>query len=103
MPTDFVEFFEGTRVDAEHLNAFSEAINALETRTLIREILSGMPDNVLASFSTSQVIALNTETVFVNGLAQRPAVDYSTSGATVTFVEPPEPGDVLQITYSTGA
>lgn len=57
------------------------------------------PDGEILDFSFSSPGLPGTELVMINGLGQRATYHYTISGTTLTFSEPPEALDYLQILY----
>lgn len=66
---------------------------------IVRESLTGSPDGVKVDFTASNAIPSGTELVMVNGLVQDSPDHYTLSGNTVTFSDPPEDADSLEILY----
>ena len=66
------------------------------------ETLTGTPDGIETDFTLSSTPALNSLIVFMNGLALTPSYDYTLSGTTVSFDEPPLAGDILRASYAIG-
>lgn len=66
----------------------------------LKEILSGVIDGVNVDFTTQFAIEINTETVFINGLAQFPELHYTVNGNIISLDEPAEVGDRLTIIYT---
>ena len=67
----------------------------------IREVPTGDIDGVNAEFRLEHTPNGGTETVYMNGLAQQSGVgdDYTISGPTITFPEPPPVDTTLSVTY----
>lgn len=63
--------------------------------------LAGTQDGVNVTFTTPDFFVDETETVFVNGIAQTPAAHYTFVGATgtITFTSAPQPTDNLKGSY----
>lgn len=75
-----------------------DAISAIE---LFKEELAiGVVDGVNPFFTSSFDFALETLSVFTNGLKMRKLVDYNTTGnSTIQFLVSPEVGDVISLQY----
>lgn len=68
--------------------------------TPFREQPSGNVDGVNGTFTLAHTPVADTETVFKAGVQQIPGgVDYTLTGTTLTFVTPPNIGEVPWVTY----
>lgn len=68
--------------------------------TVTREIPTGSINGVNTTFTLANVPTLNSEQVYLNGLLQDTrGIDYSISGAIITFLVPPQTGDRVLVTY----
>jgi hypothetical protein len=68
------------------------------SRSVTRESPGGAVDGVNAAFLLSSAPAAGSEEVYLNGLLQG-ASGYSLSGALLTMVRPPLPGDEVLVSY----
>lgn len=57
------------------------------------------PDGANSTFSLNYEATDDTVLVTINGIMQTPAVAYSITGNSITFAEPPQPSDTVQIRY----
>ncbi len=78
---------------------FAFPLEAVEAYAYIIEDLTGTVDGANDIFSTSAPIESGSETVYINGLAQRQGVDYTLSDNIVTLIPAPLVGDYLSIRY----
>lgn len=70
------------------------------TAGIVREIPTGSLDGSNITFTLANTPIANSEEVYLNGLLQDArGIDYSISGAVVTFLIPPLSGDRLLVTY----
>jgi hypothetical protein len=66
----------------------------------VREIPTGVIDGSNLTFTLAHIPIADSEQVFLNGLLQEArGIDYSISGASVTFLMPPLAGDRVLVTY----
>jgi hypothetical protein len=66
----------------------------------VREVPTGPVDGSNSTFTLTNPPVADTEQVFLNGLLQDArGIDYSISGASVTFLMPPLSGDRVLVTY----
>ena len=63
------------------------------------EVPAETPDSSVTGFTFDNTILANTERVYINGMRLDRAVDYTVSGAVITFTDAPETGDVLFADY----
>jgi len=72
-----------------------------ESKFIVREVPSGAIDGVNTSFTLANSPLAGKESVFLNGLLQRPGAgnDYTISGATITYLSAPLSGDILLVSY----
>lgn len=63
----------------------------------IAQTVTGTPNGVLTTFTTSVAATAASLLVFVNGIRQRPTTDYTYSGSTITFTTAPETGDDIAV------
>lgn len=66
-----------------------------------RETPSGAIDGVNTTFTLANTPVAGSEHVYLNGLLQEDGAgnDYTISGATITYLSPPQVGDVLKVSY----
>lgn len=70
---------------------------------VIGETPSGAVNGSNATFTTSQNFVPETVQVFINGVSQTNAVDYTTSGTTtITLNVSPVSGDYIRVNYKLG-
>lgn len=69
--------------------------------TPVRETPAGVVNGSNGVFTLSAVPVAGSDQVYLNGLLQEAGVDYSLSGAVVTFAETPLPGDRVRACYLT--
>lgn len=70
---------------------------------VIGEIPSGAVNGSNATFTTSQNFVPESVQVFINGVSQTNAVDYTTSGTTtITLNVSPVSGDYIRVNYKIG-
>lgn len=70
---------------------------------VIGETPSGAVNGSNATFTTSQNFVPETVQVFINGVSQTNAVDYTTSGTTtITLNVSPVSGDYIRVNYKIG-
>lgn len=70
------------------------------TGLAVNEILGGTPDGTETDFTASQLIAVGSESVAINGIIQARTLHYTIAGAVVTFDDPLLPGEIPSISYS---
>lgn len=64
------------------------------------ETPSGSIDGSNSIFNTANMVVVDTEMIFLNGLLQYKTIDYAlTTGNTIIFIIPPFTGDHVLITY----
>lgn len=67
---------------------------------IVREIPTGQIDGNNTTFTLANTPISNSEQIFLNGLLQDTrGIDYSISGAVITFLIPPLSGDRILVTY----
>jgi len=67
---------------------------------VVREIPTGVINGTNTVFTLAYTPIVNTEQIYLNGLLQDThGIDYSISGATITFLIPPLTGDRVLATY----
>ena len=67
---------------------------------VIREIPSGTIDGSNATFTLANTPVTGSDQVYLNGLLQDTrGIDYSISGAVITFLVPPLTGDRILVSY----
>jgi len=67
------------------------------------EVPTPAPNGSVTAFTLAHTPVANTETVFLNGIAQIPTDDYTISGATITMVAAPRSTDQLSVSYFYGS
>ena len=79
----------------------SDIINVVSLMTVTREEPSGLINGVNTVFTVVNTIVIGTESVFINGILLDEAAinDYTIVGSTITFVDPPEVGDKILVSY----
>lgn len=66
----------------------------------VQQTLTGTVNGSNTVFTTSNPpIFTSAILVFINGVYMIPGVHYSVSGNTVTFTNPPQPGQILAAAY----
>lgn len=63
------------------------------------EVPSGAINGSNVTFTTAFTPVVNSEMIFLNGLAQQRTIDYTMSGSTITFTTAPLTGDTITTTY----
>ena len=78
-----------------------DIINVVSLMTVTREEPSGTIDGVNTVFTVANTIVAGSESVYINGILLDEAAtnDYTIVGSTITFVDPPEPGDKILVSY----
>jgi hypothetical protein len=81
---------------------FTNLISAfLSSGSLIRrETPSGAINGTNTAFTIANTPVAGSEEVFLNGLLQTLADDYTISGSTITFAPAPTAGDVIRVNYT---
>lgn len=71
------------------------------SKYIVRESPTGTINGTNDVFTLAGTPVAGTEMVFLNGLLQDPGAgdDYTISGVTITFEDPPETGDIIRVTY----
>ena len=70
---------------------------------VIGETPSGAVNGSNATFTTAQIFVPESVQVFINGVSQTNAVDYTTSGTTtITLNVSPVSGDYIRVNYKLG-
>lgn len=77
--------------------AFWDEINP--ESLVINETPDGDVDGVNDEFTLDATPRAGTLGVWLNGLLQNPATDYTLAGDTITFTDPPLPGDKIRACY----
>lgn len=74
---------------------------ATAARHVTRELVNETPDGIETEFTVDYTPVTGTEMVFLNGVLQNQGEgnDYTISGATITFGDAPESGDVILVSY----
>lgn len=90
-------------VNAEQVAAITGRLpgsTAKPVITVVREIPAGAINGINATFTLANVPILDSEQVYWNGLLQDTrGMDYNLTGAVITFLIPPQPGDRILVTY----
>lgn len=84
------------------VRAMLAAINSLFVGIgtfIIRETPSGSVDGSNTAFGLAHIPLAGSEQWFINGIMQKPGVDYSISGVTITAIKIPETGDWVCVNY----
>lgn len=81
----YLEYFDGTNW---------QVVTGSST-TIASDSFNG--DGVTVNFTLSQAGTSNSTFVSVNGVVQKPSTAYTVSGTTLTFVEAPATGDVIDV------
>ena len=66
---------------------------------VVRETPSGSVNGSNVTFILVYTPVSNSEMVFLNGVLQNPARDYSINGRTITFVNAPNSNEPVRVTY----
>lgn len=85
--TNFVEFWNGTN----WVNA------GPETSVITSQLISG--DGVSTEFVLEQEATSESILVSINGTLQQPITSYNVIGTRITFAEPPQPGDLVEVRF----
>lgn len=82
-------------LNRQEVIALIDSLLGLASQGILSEIPVGVIDGVNATFALSQTPVTGSLQLFLNGQLQQETVDYTLSGAVITFVVPPLPGDWL--------
>lgn len=70
---------------------------------VFREIPTGLVNSSNTVFTLGHTPTAGTEQIFLNGLMQTIATDYTISGGVITFLSAPITGDLIRVNYLYGA
>jgi len=57
------------------------------------------PDGTSTSYTLNKATTTNSVLVYINGVNQMPGVSYSVSGNTITFTQPPQISDIIDVRF----
>lgn len=78
----------------------STSTGSVTVSSVIREVPTGTINGINTTFTLANIPISNTEEVYLNGLLQDTrGIDYSISGAIITFLVPPQLGDRVLVSY----
>ena len=84
----------------DDVNPYFDLPTTVPSNTYIfNEIPSGSIDGLNTIFSISSIPLLGTQAVYVNGILQKPIIDYTIVGSTITLTSAPLIGDYILSNY----